>query len=570
MAGKDAYSLKEIFQRMELDLISSLKRNFFRHKEEELKEGFTWEQWQLAKLRNLVKFRKANQEIIGQYSQAIENTINEALQESYKTGESNVEKIVSDAEEKTGKIILPKDTVTSNALNKPKVGIKVEDQEPEQGLKPIDDILKDMNINNKAPELPETPPTENFFGVNEKKLKALQDSVNNDFKQAQQSILRQMDDVYRQTIFRAHMNLQAGATSLNKAIDMATSDFLDKGINCIVYKNGNRVNIASYAEMALRTASQRATFLGEGKKRDEYGIHLVVVSAHANTCELCLPWQGKVLIDDVYSHGSKIDGDYPLLSEAMNAGLLHPNCRHTLATYFEGITKLPKPTDDKKALKSYEAEQKQRYIERQIRRWKRAEAGSCDPEDMKKAQDKVTEWENKLRQHLDDNPQLRRDPWREQNKVSIDKNFKNDNIVNRGGISGALNPDSEEANKYAIQYYEAVRHMKTDMARIAKNTGWDADKISAIKNHIFYQKHDLGNNKLERFAPSYSMGQSWQRLIEGKNIQPHDITLLNHEYLELSLMKDGYSQYNAHILASKKYNYRKESEAFENANSKQY
>lgn len=51
---------------------------------------------------------------------------------------------------------------------------------------------------------------------------------------------------------------------------MATADFLDKGINCIEYKNGNRVNISSYAEMALRTASQRATFLGEGKKFKVY------------------------------------------------------------------------------------------------------------------------------------------------------------------------------------------------------------------------------------------------------------------------------------------------------------
>lgn len=148
-----------------------------------------------------------------------------------------------------------------------------------------------------------------------------------------------MDDIYRQTVYRAGMNMAAGVKTLDQAIDMATKEFLDAGIDCIEYKNGRRVNIASYAEMALRTASQRAVLLGEGKKRDEWGIHTVVVSAHANTCPLCAPWQGKVLIDDVFSKGTRKEAEnlgYPTLSEAMRAGLLHPNCRHTISTYFPG------------------------------------------------------------------------------------------------------------------------------------------------------------------------------------------------------------------------------------------
>ncbi|AJA50069.1 phage minor capsid protein 2 [Clostridium pasteurianum DSM 525 = ATCC 6013] len=282
--------------------------------------------------------------------------------------------------------------------------------------------------------------------MNDKKLKALTDSVKKDINTAEHSILRKMDDVYRQTIYKTHVYLQSGATSLNQAIDMATKDFLDKGVNSIVYKDGKRVNIASYAEMALRTASQRATFLGEGKKRDEWGIHLVVVSAHANTCKLCLPWQGKILIDDVFSHGTKADGDYPLLSEAMAKGLLHPNCRHTLATYFPGITKLPKVPKEDVINANYKAEQRQRAIEREIRRWKRREAGSLDPKDEKMASDKAKELQAKLRQHLKDNPQLRRDYSREKpgpginnkdvkvNKEPLKTNAENAKIKRDGAV----------------------------------------------------------------------------------------------------------------------------------------
>ncbi|AGK95620.1 phage minor capsid protein [Clostridium pasteurianum] len=403
MSGNnDSYSLREIFQQMELDLIASLKRNFYRHKNEELKEGFQWEQWQLSKLRNIEKYRKQNEKIVGKYSDPIQKTIDAVLQESYKAGENRVTKLINQIKNWLGKyrrkeavIEFPSDIQRSSSP---------------QGMEKLKDIVS--RVMNKPKNNP--PPQEtNFFGMNDKKLKALTDSVQHDINVGQHSVLRKMDDVYRQTIFKTQVFMQSGATSLNQAIDMATKDFLDAGINSIVYKDGKRVNIAAYAEMALRTASQRATFLGEGKKRDEWGLHLVVVSAHANTCKLCLPWQGKILIDDVFSSGSKADGDYPLLSEAMKAGLLHPNCRHTLATYFPGITKLPEVPDEDTSTSNYKAEQQQRAIEREIRRWKRREAGSLDPKNVNTASDKVKELQDRLRQHLRDNPELRRDYSRE-------------------------------------------------------------------------------------------------------------------------------------------------------------
>ena len=164
--------------------------------------------------------------------------------------------------------------------------------------------------------------------------------------------------------------------------------------------------------MCLRTASHRATLLGEGKKRDEYGIHLVVVSAHGNTCRMCEPWQGQILIDDIFSHPSKeyieeYKTKYKLLSEAIDKGLLHPNCRHSLITYFPGITTLPVVPDGKEAVKVYEAEQKQRALEREIRKWKRFEAGTVDEENKIKAANNIRTLQSKLKKHIKDNDELR-------------------------------------------------------------------------------------------------------------------------------------------------------------------
>lgn len=460
---KNPYDIREIFEAMTLDLIRSLKRNFLRHKAEELKEGFQWEQWQLVKLRNLQKYRKANKEIIGSYSKKVDQLIKEVLQDSFTVSESRVQKTIERVLEQV-EISVPESQIDPGSI-KPHT------------MKEIGKLTK-IELVEKAAELPKAAPEESFFGVNDKKLEALQKSVTEDLKKAQHAVLRKMDDVYRQTVYKVQIHMDAGAKTLYQAVDMATKEFLEKGINCIEYKDGKRVNVASYAEMALRTASQRSTFLGEGKKRDEWGIYTVVVSAHANTCDLCLPWQGKVLVDDVFTSLIKEkakdlskETGYPLLSKAMKAGLLHPNCRHTLATYFPGITQLPKIPDGEIARKNYEAEQLQRHMEREIRKYKRLEAGSLDPENQAKYAEKVEEWRSKLREHLKENPQLRRDYWREK-------------------IEGGLTPEQhKEALKNAAETAKVE-----DIKKFIRS-----DEQPKILEMGQQRKHILGTNEYRQY-----------------------------------------------------------------------
>lgn len=408
---KNNYDIRAIFEKMELELISSMKRAFYFHKREEKKEGFSWEQWQLSKLRAIDKYRKENKRIIDSYSAPIQECIDRELQGNYKKGQNRVTRVINKIR-------------AFLRFNKGDVNVPEDTSEKQK----VRDYIAAL-----TGRKPRVPQEESFFGVNEKKLNALQDTVTKDIGKASAAVLRKMDDIYRQVIYKAEINMSAGVKTLNQAIDMATKEFLASGINCVEYKDGKRVNIASYAEMALRTASQRATFLGEGSKRDEWGIYTVVVSAHANTCEKCLPWQGQILIDDVFSHPSKAyleenKGKYKLVSEAIDGGLLHPNCRHTLTTYFPGITQVPQAQDGEEALSNYKAEQEQRYMERQIRKWKRFREGTLDEDNRAMADSKVKEWESKLQEHLSNNKQLRRDRIREEADIrSIQEiNYKSD------------------------------------------------------------------------------------------------------------------------------------------------
>ena len=136
-----------------------------------------------------------------------------------------------------------------------------------------------------------------------------------------------------------------------------------------------------------------------------------------------------------------------------------------------------------------------------------------------------------------------------------------------GAVSGALNPYSEQADKHAERYYAAVRKMTTDVRRISENTGYSEELIQSIKDFVFNEKHDLGD-RFDYFDPDYKMAQSWQRLIDGKNIQEHDLTLLKHEQMERELMRQGYTQSEAHLITSQKYNYDKEAKAYYDRNEK--
>lgn len=473
-----SYDIRKIFEQMELDLISSMHRAFYFHQSEQMKEGFEWEQWQLTKLREMEKYRKRNKDIVDSYSKPIQQAIDRELRGNYSKGQNRFKTFL--------------DKVKGFFGWKSKSHSSIEFPEDIQEVQTVREYIhKELGRPGAVPK--ET----NFFGVNDKKLEALIETVNKDLNKAQYSVLRKMDDVYRQTIFKSHMYLQNGVKTLPQAIDMATKDFLAKGIDSITYKNGARVNIASYAEMCLRTANHRATLLGEGKKRDEYGIHTVVVSAHANTCPKCEPWQGKVLIDDVFSHGTKLDGDYQLLSEAVTAGLLHPNCRHSITTFFPGITNLPKVPDGKEAIKLYEAEQKQRYLERQIRKWKRIESGSVDARNVNNASNKVKYFKSELRKLLEDKKLLKRNYNREQPIGTVANKPKESILNNRKWLKANFSTQKKfdkHIEKHLKEYGDITPEDYVNIARDLLAAPLSNDIEGFISKDGFVFKYKISTN----------------------------------------------------------------------------
>lgn len=346
------YNIREAFEKIEDELIDSMMRNFSRHRAEETKEGYNWTQWQAEQLKSLEEYRKHNAKKFGKRFKTINGKVEEMIRTAKADGNAS--------------------------------------QEAE--------ILEAVKEGFKAPKKPSAHSTAEFFKMNDRKLDALIKSTTDDLKRAETAVLRMSNDKYRKAIFNAQVAMNTGAVTYEKAVDIACKDMLNAGLNCVEYKNGARHTLSDYADMAVKTANKRAYLRGEGEKRAEWGVSLVVVNSRQGGCPDCAKYIGKVFIDDVYSNGKKSDGNYPLLSTAIKNGLFHPRCKDSTSTYYPELDDLDAPLSEdeiKELDRQRGIEEKQQYAQRQAERFDRRAEYSLDEDNKRIAQTRADEWHDR-------------------------------------------------------------------------------------------------------------------------------------------------------------------------------
>lgn len=359
------YDIGAAFRAIEDELIASMIRNMKRHRIDEIENEKQWEMWQAKQLESLEQYKKKNRKKYKDQFGSINDSIDKILRQAYEEGgmEQEIEML--------------------QAIKK-----RYGDNIPNNIRRMKDNLTQKLPFGRKTQK--------DFFQVDDKRLNALVHATTSDMQTAEAAMLRLADDQYRRNIFNAHTYAISGAGTYEKAVDMATRDFLAAGINCIEYKNGRRVNIKSYAEMAIRTASKRAQLYADGETRKAMGISTVIVKKRLNACPLCLPFVDKILIDDVWSAGKQSDGPYPLVSAALKAGFLHPNCEDHLSTYIPGITEPPDDefTEDeiKQVRQSAAADAENQYAVRQAEKFGRLAKYSLDGENLKQYKRREEQW----------------------------------------------------------------------------------------------------------------------------------------------------------------------------------
>lgn len=142
---------------------------------------------------------------------------------------------------------------------------------------------------------------------------------------------------------------------------------------------------------------------------------------------------------------------------------------------------------------------------------------------------------------------------------TLDKSGKT--VYNKGAISGAYDdkndPYGEKRDAHAERYYTALRNSKKSsvVEAIANNTGVDKTIISHVYDHLLVNEYELDGG-IKRFDSDYNIAQSLQRLRSGRDIQEHDLILLQHEAMEYDLMHNEGMKYDeAHAKTNETYDY---------------
>lgn len=275
-------------------------------------------------------------------------------------------------------------------------------------------------------------------------VEALAESLIQDVGRVTSNILRNVEDAYRRVQAAAAARILTGAQTRRDAAQAAWQGLVDRGLTSFTDKSGRRWRLSSYVEMATRTNAQRAAVTGQVDRLDAVGVNLVYVSNSPQECKACRPFEGKILRTDdgplrvQVEHATRdipaTVTAYDTLDGARSKGLFHPNCRHSVSAYLPGVSRPPQRTADPEG---NAARQKQRALERKIRRAKEQQEAALTPEAKKAAGRKVRATQAELRQHLADNPKLKRLPYRERIGAG--------NIPPRGqgDAAGALGQDQQ-------------------------------------------------------------------------------------------------------------------------------
>ncbi len=178
-----------------------------------------------------------------------------------------------------------------------------------------------------------TAPTDSSFaGVAREAVSALQESMVGSLTDARQTIGRQAADVFARAQRRTSMLALLGAEGSPASARKNLVETLQKqGQTGFVDRAGRRWSLDSYADMATRTVTRQAVTQGAITRMAAHGIDLARISVHASSCNVCKPWEGRLVSLD----GSTTDYEGEAVTDlgALPSGgpPFHPRCKHSLS-----------------------------------------------------------------------------------------------------------------------------------------------------------------------------------------------------------------------------------------------
>lgn len=195
---------------------------------------------------------------------------------------------------------------------------------------------------------------------------------------------------YQWALDNAEMQVMSGAVSYSQAIKNAVKQLADSGIKIVDYESGHRDHIDVAARRAVMTGVSQICAKYTEQSAEYLETPYFEISAHIGARDKGVGWQNhKAWQGRVYSvrAGDKYPNIYEVCGLGYVDGLEGANCRHIRTAFVDGVMERTY-TDEQlvhiddghdvdfegKHYTAYEATQKQRQIERTVRRLKREQA----------------------------------------------------------------------------------------------------------------------------------------------------------------------------------------------------
>lgn len=242
-------------------------------------------------------------------------------------------------------------------------------------------------------------------------------------------VLRFPDDVYRRAVAQTATDVLLGLGTQRTAQARAWQQLVAQGVTGFTDTAGRRWNLATYVEMATRSATRRAWDDQHAATMTEHGVNLVSVVVGSGSCKACADQAGKILRTDSGPTGRIVvpsavgDGDVTVkvdgrLDDAKRHGWRHPNCRCRIVAYLPGLSVVADATTYDPDAEA--AREKLRDLERRVRKAKVGEAAAVSPETRKVARTKRLDLQRQIAAHTRDTGLLRR---RRREQVSLGQRF---------------------------------------------------------------------------------------------------------------------------------------------------
>lgn len=239
---------------------------------------------------------------------------------------------------------------------------------------------------------------------------AIRADLSNALEDVTRRVLRFPQDVFQRAVATFSTDVTLGLGTTRTAQQGAWGRLLSQGVTGFVDKAGRRWNLASYVEMATRSATRRGYDDAKVTTMQDNGVNLVSIVVGSGACERCARWSGEILRTKSGPTGrirvrhATEDREVTVsvagtLDEAKRAGWRHPNCRCSTVAYLPGLSVITDVTHyDPEA----EADrQKLRRLEREVRKAKLEAMAAVDDTAERAANAKVRGIQARIREHID-------------------------------------------------------------------------------------------------------------------------------------------------------------------------